>query len=439
MTLELVVVALLILVNGFFALSEMSVVTSRRPRLRQMASRSRRARAALELAEQPERFLSTVQVGITLVGILTGMFGGAAFGARIAAGLGALGIGPDLAHGIGLAVSVSLITYFTIVFGELLPKRIALLASERIASNIALPMRAMSHVAAPFVWLLSHSVSTLLRLLRLENTAASKVSEEEIRMLLAEGHEQGLIDADERNMMNRVMRLGDRTAENLMTPRTRIAWLDLEASHEENIQVLREHPFSRYPVYRGSDSDVVGIMETKSLARLLTRPDEIDSLLQDLAEPLFVTESTRALTLLEIFRDEGAHMALVVDEYGDLQGLVTLNDLIGAVLGQVQQLEIDASDNAVVVQRSDGSYLVDASLSSEDLRELLDLAKMPNEDEHDYNTAAGMVVANFGRIPSPGEWFEHSGWRFEVVDLDGARIDKLLVQRQPDTADMNLD
>lgn len=439
MTLELVVVALLILVNGFFALSEMSVVTSRRPRLRQMASRSRRARAALELAEQPERFLSTVQVGITLVGILTGMFGGAAFGARIAAGLTALGAGPDLAHGLGLAISVSLITFFTIVFGELLPKRIALLASERIASNVALPMQAMSRVAAPFVWLLSHSVSILLRLLRLKDTAASQVSEEEIRMLLAEGHEQGLIDADERNMMNRVMRLGDRTAENLMTPRTRIAWLDLEASHEENIQVLREHPYSRYPVYRGSDSDVVGIMETKSLARLLTRPDDIDSLLDDLAEPLFVTESTRALTLLEIFRDESAHMALVVDEYGDLQGLVTLNDLISAVLGQMQQQEIDASENAVVVQRSDGSYLVDASLSSEDLRELLDLAKMPNEDEHDYNTAAGMVVAHFGRIPAPGEWFEHSGWRFEVVDLDGARIDQLLVQRQPDTPDLNLD
>lgn len=439
MTLELVVVALLILVNGFFALSEMSVVTSRRPRLRQMASRSRRARAALELAEQPERFLSTVQVGITLVGILTGMFGGAAFGASIAAGLTALGAGPDLAHGLGLAISVSLITFFTIVFGELLPKRIALLASERIASNVALPMQAMSRVAAPFVWLLSHSVSILLRLLRLKDTAASQVSEEEIRMLLAEGHEQGLIDADERNMMNRVMRLGDRTAENLMTPRTRIAWLDLEASHEENIQVLREHPYSRYPVYRGSDSDVVGIMETKSLARLLTRPDDIDSLLDDLAEPLFVTESTRALTLLEIFRDESAHMALVVDEYGDLQGLVTLNDLISAVLGQMQQQEIDASENAVVVQRSDGSYLVDASLSSEDLRELLDLAKMPNEDEHDYNTAAGMVVAHFGRIPAPGEWFEHSGWRFEVVDLDGARIDQLLVQRQPDTPDLNLD
>ncbi|MFA7487818.1 MAG: hemolysin family protein [Lysobacteraceae bacterium] len=439
MTLELVVVALLILVNGFFALSEMSVVTSRRPRLRQMASRSRRARAALELAEQPERFLSTVQVGITLVGILTGMFGGAAFGARIAAGLTALGAGPDLAHGLGLAISVSLITFFTIVFGELLPKRIALLASERIASNVALPMQAMSRVAAPFVWLLSHSVSILLRLLRLKDTAASQVSEEEIRMLLAEGHEQGLIDADERNMMNRVMRLGDRTAENLMTPRTRIAWLDLEASHEENIQVLREHPYSRYPVYRGSDSDVVGIMETKSLVRLLTRPDDIDSLLDDLAEPLFVTESTRALTLLEIFRDESAHMALVVDEYGDLQGLVTLNDLISAVLGQMQQQEIDASENAVVVQRSDGSYLVDASLSSEDLRELLDLAKMPNEDEHDYNTAAGMVVAHFGRIPAPGEWFEHSGWRFEVVDLDGARIDQLLVQRQPDTPDLNLD
>ena len=437
MTLELIVVALLILINGFFALSEMSVVTSRRPKLRQMATQSRRARAALELAEQPERFLSTVQVGITLIGILTGTFGGAALGARIAQGLARLGLDPEYASGTGLALSVALITYFTIVLGELLPKRIALLAPERIASNVALPMRMLSRVTAPFVWLLSHTISFLLRLLRLDNSNASQVSEEEIRLLVAEGHEQGLIDADERNMMNRVMRLGDRTAESLMTPRTRIAWLDIDAPREENLDVLRETPYSRYPVYRGADSDVVGILETKSLASLFARGKASDHMFTTLAEPLFVSESTRALTLLEIFRDEGAHMALVVDEYGDLQGLVTLNDLLGAVLGQIQQQENDASDNAPLVQREDGSFLVDGSLSSEDLRELLDLARLPNENEHDYNTAAGMVVARFGRIPAPGEYFDYENWRVEVVDLDGARIDKLLIQRlsEPPDAD----
>lgn len=436
MTLELIVVALLILINGFFALSEMSVVTSRRQKLRQMATQSRRARAALELSEQPERFLSTVQVGITLIGILTGTFGGAALGVRIGEGLLAFGMEPEFARGLGLALSITTITYFTIVLGELLPKRIALLAPERIASNVALPMRLLSRIAAPFVWLLSQSISALLRLLRLNNSAASQVSEEEIRLLVAEGHEQGLIDADERNMMNRVMRLGDRTAESLMTPRTRIAWLDINAPREENLEVLRESPYSRYPVYRDADHEVVGILESKSLANLLARGD-VDDMFTTLAEPLFVSESTRALTLLEIFRDEGAHMALVVDEYGDLQGLVTLNDLLGAVLGQIHQQENDADADAPVVQREDGSYLVDGSLSSEDLRELLDVAHLPDEDEHDYNTAAGMVVTHFGRIPAPGEYFDYENWRVEVVDLDGARVDKLLIQRLPEPVDID--
>src|SRR5690606_9824946 len=188
---------------------------------------------------------------------------------------------------------------------------------------------------------------------------------------------------------------------------------------------------------RGTDNDIVGILETKSLASLLARGDAVD-MFATLATPLFVSESTRALTLLEIFRDEGAHMALVVDEYGDLQGLVTLNDLLGAVLGQIQQQESGAPQDAPLVQREDGSYLVDGSLSSEDLRELLDVARLPDEDEHDYNTAAGMVVAHFGRIPAPGEFFDYENWRVEVVDLDGARIDKLLIQRLPGPADIDV-
>lgn len=430
MTLELLVVICLILLNGFFALSEMSLVTSRRPRLRQMAGESRRARTALELAERPEHFLSTVQVGITLVGILTGMFGGAALGARIGAALATAGLPPDWAQGLGMVIAVTLITYLTIIFGELLPKRMAMLAPERIASNVALPMRFLGRLTFPFVALLSKSIALLMRLFGLRDTGTSQVSEEEIRLLVAEGHEQGLIDDDERNMMNRVMRLGDRTAASLMTPRTRIAWLDASASREENLEVLREYPYSRYPVYRGSDRDIIGVWETKSLARLMSNGGQ-GELFSNLAEPIFVSESTRTSTLLETFRDEGAHMALVVDEYGDLQGLVTINDLLGAVLGQSQQQQIDAHEDALVVQRDDGSYLVDGSLSSEDLRELLGLTQLPGQDEYDFNTAAGMMVSCFGRIPTPGEHFQHGAWRFEVVDLDGARVDKLLIARLP--------
>ncbi|MEZ5544578.1 MAG: hemolysin family protein [Lysobacteraceae bacterium] len=434
MTTQILIVFILIALNGFFALSEMSVVTSRKPRLKQMSGESRRAKAALELAEQPERFLSTVQVGITLIGILTGVFGGSAIGARIASWLTPLNLDPELAEGIGMAISVVLIAFFSIVLGELVPKRIALLAPERIATNVAMPMRTLGIVTMPFVWLLSHSTRLLLRLLHLDRGDESKVSEEEIRLLVAEGHEQGLIDADERAMMNRVMRLGDRTAESLMTPRNRIAWLDTKAPREENLEVLGEHPYSRYPVYRGSDSDVAGILEAKSLARLFAKGAQQFNLFADLKPPLFVSESTRAIALLEIFRDEGAHLALVVDEYGDLQGLVTLNDLLGAVLGQAalsQELETGPSDSPVI-RRTDGSYLVDGSLSIEDLRELLELSELPGEEEHDYNTAAGMTIAHFSRIPAPGEAFEFGHWRIEVVDLDGARIDKLLICRVED-------
>jgi putative hemolysin len=429
MTLEIVIVALLILINGFFALSEMAVVTARKAKLRQLAGDSRRARTALELAEHPERFLSTVQVGITLIGILNGVFGGAAVGARVANWLVPFGWDPEVTHGVAMTISVTLITYFSIIFGELVPKRAALLAPEAIATVVALPMRWIAKASAPFVWLLSISTRALLKLFRLERTDGSRVSEEEIRLLVAEGHEQGLIDDDERNMMNRVMRLGDRTADSFMTPRVRIAWLDAAAAREENLQVLRDTPYSRYPVYRGNDHEVLGVLEAKALASLIGT--DAQDLFRDLKPPLFVSESTRALNLLEIFRDEGAHLALVVDEYGDIQGVVTLNDLLGAVLGRLETTESEGDEESMVVRRHDGSYLIDGSLSTEDLRELLSLAALPAEEDHDYNTVAGMVTARFGRIPHAGEHFEWSGWRFEVVDMDGARIDKLLVQALP--------
>jgi putative hemolysin len=426
MTLEILIVALLILINGFFALSEMAVVTARKAKLRQLAADSRRAQSALELAEHPERFLSTVQVGITLISILNGVFGGTAIGVRVGTWLERFGWDPEITRGVAVAISVTLITYFSIVFGELLPKRAALLAPEAIATAVAGTMRNIAKVAAPFVWLLSISTRLLLRLFRLERTDGSRVSEEEIRMLVAEGHEQGLIDDDERNMMNRVMRLGDRTADSFMTPRVRIAWLDAAAPLAENLQVLRDTPYSRYPVYRGDDHEVLGVLEAKSLVGLVG--SEARDLFRQLRPPLFVSESTRALALLEIFRDEGAHLALVVDEYGDIQGLVTQNDLFGAVMGRLGTAEDDADDEAMVVRRHDGSFLVDGGVSTEDLRELLSLSSLPAEEDHDYNTAAGMVIARFGRIPHAGEHFEWSGWRFEVVDLDGARIDKLLIQ-----------
>ena len=432
--LELAIVLLLIGCNAFFALSEMSVVTSRKGRLRQMAEH-RGARKALELAEHPERFLSTVQVGITLIGILTGMFGGDAIGARIGARLleAFPGMGAKMpffdgsyAAVTGTVLAVGLITYLSIVLGELVPKRLALLAPERLAALVALPMHWLSRLAAPAVRLLGASVGAILRLLRLHQTEAAQVTEEEIRLLVSESHEQGVIDADERNMMNRVLRLGDRSAASLMTPRTRIAWLDVAEGFEENLALMRATPFSRYPVYRNSDADVVGILEVKSLIDRLEEP-EFD-LFKYLRAPLFVSESTPALKLLEILREGQYSLALVVDEYGDVAGLVTVNDVLEAVIGRTQTGEGPDAVSQVTV-REDGSLLVDGGASVETVRELIGVGALPGEDEHDYHTAAGMVIARFGRIPNVGENFEWGGWRIEVVDLDGPRIDKLLLQR----------
>ncbi|MBW8312957.1 MAG: hemolysin family protein [Rhizobium sp.] len=431
MTLELALVLFLILCNGFFALSEMSVVTSRKARLKQQAAESRRAKAALELAEHPERFLSTVQVGITSIGILTGVFGGESIGNQVAEAITPLRLDPELTQGIGTGVAVTLITYFSIIIGELVPKRIALLAPEKIAGAVALPMKWISLAATPFVWLLSLSTRTLMRVMRLDRGQADQVTEEEIRMLVAESHEQGVIDADERNMINRVLRLGDRSSAGLMTPRTRIVWLDAAASAEENLAVMRETPFARYPVYRGSDAEVLGILEVKSLTGMIGREGARADLFRDLRPALFVSESTQAMKLLEIFREEQQTLALVVDEYGDVQGMVSANDLLHAVLGRVQTTETPEAE-ALVVTRTDGSYLVDGRLSTEELRELLSLTTLPDEEDSDYHTAAGMVIARFGRIPHAGEHFDWGGWRIEVVDLDGARIDKLLVARLPE-------
>lgn len=424
---EILVVLILILLNGFFALSEMSVVTARKSRLKQMAETSTRAQNALRLSESPERFLSTVQVGITLIGVLTGVYGGATIGARIGELLQANGVERDFANGLGLALSVGAITYVSIIVGELLPKRLALVAPERFAVWIAFPMRLFAAVAAPFVWLLSFSTGVLLRALRLDRGGRDPVTEEEIRLLVAESAEQGVIDSDEHNMVNRVLRLGDRQVASLMTPRTRIAWLDVAAPLAENLAVMRDTPYSRYPVYRGgNEQDVVGILETKSLLDSLGSPN-ID-LFRTLSKALFVPSVARGLDLLEELRESEATVALVVDEYGDIEGLVSLNDILGAVLGKTASLNMETV-GAPIVRREDGSYLVDGALGTDDLRELLSLSQLPNEEDHDFRTAAGMVMAQFGRIPAVGESFRWRDLRFEVVDLDGPRIDKLLIAR----------
>jgi putative hemolysin len=426
----LLIVLALILLNGFFALSEMAVVTSRKGRLKQQATTSRGAHKALELAEHPEQFLSTVQVGLTLITILTGMLGGEALGALIGEWLArdAPTLG-EYARPLGTVLAVGLITYLSIVLGELLPKRLALLAPERLAAAVALPMHWLSRLASPVVWLLSATVRALLRLLRVDGRDGSQITEEEIQLLVSEGHEQGVFDLDERNMLNRVMRLGDRTADSLMTPRTRIAWLDASAPLAENLTTMQEHEYSRYPVYRGDDSDVAGVLEVKTLLDELGRPQP--ELFRDLRPALFVSESTHSMKLLEILREEQQSLALVVDEYGDIQGMVTVSDIVDAVIGRLKTAGAgDDDEEALVVTRDDGSLLVDGGLHVDELRELTG-ERLADAEELEYRTAAGLVIARFGRIPHVGEHFRIGPWRVEVVDLDGPRIDKLLLQRDP--------
>ena len=427
---EIAIVILLVLLNGFFALSEMAVVTSRKSRLKQMAESSKRAKTALSLSEHPERFLSTVQVGITLIPYLNGIVGGQALGSSLGTWLDAAvpALASKTAITLGSVIVAVIVTFVTIVIGELVPKRIALLAPERIATAVAMPMNVISTLAAPFVWLLSRSTRLLIQILGLDKSNTDKVTDEEIRHLVAESHEQGNLDADERNMLNRVLRLGDRTAESLMTPRTLIIWLDADANFVENQDVLRSNPFSRYPVFDKDDSNVLGVLESKSLVGRECRNNA--ELLKSVHPALFVSESTNALRLLEIFREEQQTLASVVDEYGDILGMVTVNDLIGAVLGRIQSME-DAEDEALIVERADGSWLIDGRLAVEELRELLNVQALPGEDDNDFTTVAGMVIAHFGRIPHTGEVFEFGAWRVEVIDLDGARIDKLLIGRKP--------
>ncbi len=424
---EIATVFMLALANGFFALSEMALVASRKSRLKQMAKTSRRARVALRHAESPEHFLSTVQVGMTLVILITGAMAGDALGDHIAEALhgGRAEWLEPYAKVIGLVLGFVLISFIQIVIGELVPKRLALSAPERFSGFVAMPMLVLSRIVAPFAWLLNFSSSQLLRLLRVSQRGSEAVTEEEIRLLVAESAEQGVLDVDEHNMVNRVLRLGDRTVDSVMTPRTRIAWLDVAGAPEENDEVLRDTPYSRYPVYRGDESDVVGVVEVKNLLRNFRHgsPD----LFGHMAKPLFVPATARALDLLEEFRDAETQLALVVDEYGDIEGLVTLNDLLSAVVGASQRATQGGEESAPIVPREDGSWLVDGSISTDDLRELLHVDQLPGEREHEYRTAAGMVMAVLGHIPQTGEVFAWQGIRFEVVDLDGARIDKLLI------------
>jgi len=422
---ETLVILLLILVNGLFSMSEMAVISSRKVRLQQRAEEGEHgAIAAYELANNPNRFLSTVQIGITLIGVLAGALGGATVAERLAAYIAQMPALASSSQAIAVALIVLVTTYLTLVMGELVPKRLALNDPERIAVVVAGLMRALSVVASPLVRLLSFSTDLLMRMLRVKPSVEPPVTEEEIKVLLEQGTEAGVFEEAEQDLVESVFSLADRRASALMTPRHEVAWLDVDDTPEVLEKKIVDCPYSRFPVAQGILDNLLGEVDAKDLlARSLA--GETFDLRALIHKPLYVPEIMPALKVLEVFKQSGTQMAMVLDEYGSVQGLVTLTDILEAIVGDIPSAEELAEPP--VMQREDGSWLLDGMLPVDAFKELFELDSLPGDDQGLYQTLAGFVMSQIGRIPAPTDNFEWSGLRFEVLDMDGPRVDKVLV------------
>lgn len=419
---ELAVVLVLVLLNGVFALSELAVVSARRPRLRSMAAAGQPgAAAALALAEDPGRFLSTVQVGITLVGVLAGAFSGSALGGPVAAWLTGLGVPATVAQPVGFGLVVALVTYLSIVIGELVPKRLALRNPESLACRVAPLMTLVARIAAPVVWLLDTSSKLIFGLLGLRDQPEEKVTDEDLRNLVIEAERHGTIETAERRMIAGVLRLGDRPVKGVMTPRGEVDWIDVAAGEDAIREVLQRTAHSRLPVGDGSPEAMIGVVQSRELLAALLRGEPLDVRARARPAPV-VPDTADALDVLDTLRKAEVPMALVHDEYGHFEGIVTPTDLTGAIVGEFRS-DIEAGEEPVAVQREDGSWLLAGWMPADEMAERLRIA-LPAE--RGYQTLAGFVLQAMGHLPRVGEAVEAKGWRFEVVDLDGRRIDKVL-------------
>jgi putative hemolysin len=421
---ELLIIFVLILINGLFAMTEAAVIASRRARLQQQIDKgSEGAKAALDLVDNPNRFLSTVQIGITLIGIFSGALGGATIATNIAAALRDTPLA-EYADAIGFGLIVLLTTYLSLIFGELVPKRLALSAPERIASLAARPMQILSRITSPVVRFLGTSTNGVLRLIGAHNIEETPVTQDEISAMIQQGIRAGLIEESAQDMVEGVFRLGDRRVSTLMTPRTEVVWLNLEDSFDEQRAAIINSDYSRFPVCDGDLDHVVGLLQTKDILSRMLAGSEFD-VRAAMVPPLFIPETMTASKLLDLFRESSTHIGFVIDEYGGLEGLVTIQDVLEAIVGDVEEDE--------PVERPDGSWLLDGMISIEDFKDLLELDEVPGEDE-DFETLGGFVMSHQGKIPSVGDSFEWDGLRIEVMDMDGNRVDKLLVTRLPEDA-----
>jgi putative hemolysin len=420
---EIFAILLLILINSLFSLSELAVVSSRRFRLEQMArDGDSGAAAALQLSKSPSRFLSTVQIGITLIGILTGAFGGATLAGQLAIRLAGLPVVGRYAETVSLIIIVSIITFLSVVLGELVPKRLALHSPERYAARLARPMRFLSKLASPVVRLLSATTDAVVRLFGIRGGGSDQLTEEELRLLLEQGAESGVIDETEREMLEGVFRLGDRPVRSMMTSRPEVVWLDVGMDEARLRAKIEESRHSVFPVAAGSLDRIIGVVAARDLLAesLSGRPLDLRTLTRD---PLLMPDTMPATAALERFRETGTHLALLFDEYGGIVGLVTLIDMLEAIVGDLPTPEEIVEPP--VVRRADGSWLVDALLTPDELIEALEFDRLP--DEGQYQTLGGLLVYRMGRIPTAGDYFDWEGYRFEVVDMDGNRVDKVLI------------
>jgi putative hemolysin len=424
-SLELLIVLVLILANGLFSMSEIALVSARKVRLQQRAEDGvRSAKVALQLANAPNRFLSTVQIGITLVGVLTGAVGGATLTEQLALLLARIPGFAPYAQGSAFALVVLLITYFTLILGELIPKRIGLNDPERVSEIVAEPMRLLSKLGAPVVALLSASTELGFRLLGIKPSNEPPVTEDEIKVLMEQGTQVGVFEEAEMDMVESVFRLGGRRVDAMMTPRTEMVWLDLDQPFSESLQLILSSGHSHFPVARDNLDNVIGVLSAKDLLSYLAGTDRsVD--LKSLARPaLFIPESTPALKALTNMRTSGDNVILVIDEYGGLQGMVTLNDILQTIVGIIAGQGGTVEEQ--IIRREDGSLLLDGLLAIDEFKDLMDVDFLPDEERVGYQTLAGFVVSQMGAIPTSGQSFEWNGWRFEVMDMDGRRVDKLL-------------
>lgn len=427
--LEVFVIFCLLLANGVFAMAEISVVSARKARLKTLADEgSAKAAAAFALAQEPTRFLSTVQIGITLIGILAGAFGGATISEKVAAMAAQVPALAPYSTAIGLVVVVGTITYFSLIIGELVPKRIGLSNPEKKAMFVAAPMNALSKFAAPFVWLLTISTNVVLKIFGLGREKEAPPSEEEVAHLIDEGAAAGVFHKSERAMVEGVLRLDETPVTEIMTRRSKIVFLNVADADEVNWRKIVASGHSQFPVYEGSRDHVLGMVAVKALWANVAVG--VPSRLRDhLVKPLFLPRSITVTQLLEQFKKTGKHIALVTDEYGSVQGIVSLIDVMEAIVGDLPEPGDRREPDAV--QREDGSWLVDGAMEIEVLKKRFQFGKLPGEDDGDFETLGGFVLDYFGHIPAVGESFTWHGWKFEVVDMDRHRVDKVLLQHGP--------